>query len=77
MMEKPTEIADEIQSPCISICRMDVDNRFCTGCWRTREEIAIWGTASDQTRREILSLLHTRREAAGGRARRVTNRRRE
>jgi uncharacterized protein len=64
-----------VQSPCISICRMNADDAFCTGCWRSREEIAAWGIANDATRLEILGKLHERREAAGGGKRRETRRR--
>jgi len=53
---------------------MNADDAFCTGCWRSREEIAAWSVASDTTRLEILGKLHERREAAGGAKRRETRR---
>lgn len=37
----------EITSPCISVCRMHVVTGLCEGCFRTRDEIAAWGNASD------------------------------
>ena len=64
-----------IESPCVSVCRMDTDNKYCIGCWRTVQEIGMWRTASDDVRQDILTQLHTRREAAGGRARRGNKRR--
>jgi len=54
---------------------MNMDDAFCKGCWRSREEIAAWGMANDATRLEILGKLNERREAAGGRRRRETRRR--
>jgi len=37
----------EITSPCISVCRMNVATALCEGCFRTRDEIAAWGSAGD------------------------------
>jgi predicted Fe-S protein YdhL (DUF1289 family) len=34
---------------------------LCEGCFRTLDEIAEWGAASDQRRREILAALAGRR----------------
>lgn len=64
-----------VESPCISVCQLDEESGLCTGCWRTREEIALWGRASTEQRLEILAKLHERREKMGGIARRKTRRR--
>lgn len=64
-----------IESPCISICELDNESGFCTGCLRTREEIAIWGRADNETRLVILEKLRDRRAASGGGRRRETKRR--
>lgn len=40
----------EIVSPCISVCRMSAVTGLCEGCFRTRDEIAGWGNAADDTR---------------------------
>ena len=37
----------DINSPCISVCRMNVATALCEGCFRTRDEIAAWGSAGD------------------------------
>ena len=29
-------------SPCINLCRMDDEDRYCLGCFRTLDEIALW-----------------------------------
>ena len=51
-----------VPSPCISICQMDMQNRFCTGCLRTPEEIGAWRTAPDSVRQEILDKVAARRK---------------
>ena len=65
----------EIVSPCISICVLDEESGYCKGCWRTRDEIAGWGHATDNQRRVILECLKERRAADGIRPRRVNRRR--
>jgi predicted Fe-S protein YdhL (DUF1289 family) len=54
----------DIQSPCIKICQLDQRLGYCVGCYRTGDEIAAWGTADDETRREILARAHGRQRAA-------------
>ncbi len=63
-----------VESPCISVCEIDGDTGFCLGCWRTREEIAIWGRADGALRLDILGRLHERRESNGGGRRRRSKR---
>jgi predicted Fe-S protein YdhL (DUF1289 family) len=48
-------------SPCILVCVMDGERRYCTGCRRTLDEIAGWWSYSDEQKREILELLPGRR----------------
>lgn len=67
--------ATHVESPCISICEMDTDTGLCKGCFRTRDEIALWGGASNDERIAILDQLRDRRVELGGRARRQTRRR--
>jgi uncharacterized protein len=50
----------EPESPCINICLMDTENRYCVGCWRTLDEIRDWSTMSAEHREEILKLLPDR-----------------
>lgn len=44
-------------SPCISVCRMTtlsgVAGEVCGGCFRTREELIAWGSASDDAKRAV------------------------
>ena len=53
--------ADHVPSPCISVCVLDAGGRVCTGCFRTLEEIAAWGTLDVAAKRRILTELPQRK----------------
>ena len=63
---KLTPFAMSVQSPCINICQLDAAGLLCTGCLRTRAEIAAWGVASDAERQRILQAVAARRTAEEG-----------
>lgn len=46
-------------SPCISICALN-DEGFCIGCYRDGNEIRLWNTYSDETKRQVLSSCQRR-----------------
>jgi predicted Fe-S protein YdhL (DUF1289 family) len=48
-------------SPCIKVCVMDADGRYCTGCARTLDEIARWGEMTDAERGKVMAELPDRR----------------
>ena len=48
-------------SPCIKVCVMDADGRYCAGCARTLDEIARWGEMTDAERGKVMSQLPGRR----------------
>lgn len=50
----------DIASPCISICRMNDTSGLCDGCFRTRDEIAVWGNADNAHKRGIWKLIEHR-----------------
>jgi uncharacterized protein len=50
-----------MKSPCIKVCRMDPQHGVCLGCARTLDEIARWGSMSDQERERVLAQLPRRR----------------
>ncbi|MFY9344459.1 MAG: DUF1289 domain-containing protein [Planctomycetota bacterium] len=50
-------------SPCIRVCRMDADDRWCLGCARTRAEIAGWWLMSERDQRAVLAALPGRPRA--------------
>jgi len=60
-MSKPdSRVAEQVPSPCISVCVMDPDGAFCLGCFRTLNEIAAWGTLDSDAKRRVLALLPAR-----------------
>jgi predicted Fe-S protein YdhL (DUF1289 family) len=52
---------EEPASPCNNICHINRKTGLCEGCWRTLDEIAAWGAASSDVKREILRRLEQRR----------------
>ncbi len=54
--------AEEVQSPCNRVCRMNERTGWCEGCARSIEEIMFWGRADADTQRAILSRLPERRQ---------------
>lgn len=66
---------DEIQSPCIQICVIHPQERICTGCLRTIEEITQWSRLSHDERSSIMAELPTReprlKQRRGGRKARL------
>lgn len=50
----------EVSSPCINICRMDEQNRYCVGCFRSLEEIKRWSTMSEDERLAVMAQLESR-----------------
>lgn len=53
-----------VASPCTGVCTLDKTTGYCLGCLRSRDEIAAWGSSSDETRLDILERI-LEREAAG------------
>ncbi len=48
------------ESPCVNICRIDENTGWCDGCWRTLDEIIVWGKASTTTKNEIMDSIRQR-----------------
>jgi len=46
-----------VPSPCVSLCKMDMERRYCIGCLRTLDEIVAWGTADDDYKRRVWTEL--------------------
>lgn len=65
-----------VASPCVGVCSIDRETRFCLGCWRSMEEIAHWSRYDDPKRLEVLEALRGRQSATGVNRRRETKRRR-
>ena len=48
---------------------MDAEQRYCLGCRRTLEEIAAWGSMTDEERQAVLKQLEQRRDISRSRMR--------
>jgi len=46
-----------LPSPCIKVCKLDLDTGYCVGCGRTTDEIAAWMRLSPPERQGILDRL--------------------
>jgi predicted Fe-S protein YdhL (DUF1289 family) len=52
---------DDVPSPCISVCEMLPEAGVCAGCFRTLDEIAVWGSLDAAEKRAVLAALPERR----------------
>ena len=63
---------NEVQSPCIQICVVHPEERICTGCYRTIDEITRWSKMDNAERSQIMDELPDRAprltKRRGGRA---------
>jgi predicted Fe-S protein YdhL (DUF1289 family) len=50
-----------MKTPCLKVCLMDPRSALCKGCFRTLDEIARWGSMSDEERDRVLLLLEERK----------------
>ena len=66
---------DEIESPCIQICVVHPEERICTGCLRSIDEITRWSKMDPSERQSIMQELPSRaprlRKRRGGRSARM------
>ncbi len=58
-------------SPCVGICVIDEARGLCAGCGRTVDEIAEWGSTSDDVRARVWAALPGRAAAMGLSVRRL------
>jgi predicted Fe-S protein YdhL (DUF1289 family) len=63
-MIAPSSDTIPVPSPCINICKIDQQSGLCEGCWRTLDEIAAWGTASDVVKKAIWQKIHLRQSGS-------------
>ena len=52
--------AENVPSPCVSVCRMDAVSGLCEGCLRTLDEIARWSTMPESSKRAVWTLIGQR-----------------
>jgi prolyl-tRNA editing enzyme YbaK/EbsC (Cys-tRNA(Pro) deacylase)/predicted Fe-S protein YdhL (DUF1289 family) len=53
-------IAENVPSPCISVCRMNQQTWLCEGCYRSIDEIRQWSTASDADKKQVWQRIEAR-----------------
>jgi len=56
---------EEVPSPCVKICVLDTETGYCLGCYRTSDEIEMWGepkTTNEWKRNNLLEI--EKRESA-------------
>jgi uncharacterized protein len=56
-----SEKLNEIPSPCVSICALDIDD-VCVGCHRTGDEISRWWKMDNTEKLKILDLAKEREQ---------------
>lgn len=44
-------------TPCVQVCRIDVESRVCSGCGRTIDEIREWTSYTEEERMAIMKRL--------------------
>ena len=49
-----------VPSPCVSVCKMDAEGVFCTGCLRTLDELRAWSTLDNVGKRAVWQLIEGR-----------------
>ncbi|MCR9248462.1 MAG: DUF1289 domain-containing protein [bacterium] len=47
---------EPVETPCINVCVVD-EHGYCSGCRRSLDEIARWGTMTDAERKTVLEFL--------------------
>lgn len=53
-------VAENVPSPCVSVCRMDTGSGLCEGCFRTLDEIRVWSKSDDADKRRMWDVLSER-----------------
>ncbi len=52
-----------VPSPCVNVCQLDEQQRWCLGCWRSLGEIAAWARLPEDDKRQVWLRLDARRAA--------------
>ena len=58
-------MAENVPSPCVSVCRMDLRREYCEGCLRSIDEIRVWRASSDLEKKVIWARIAERAAALG------------
>jgi predicted Fe-S protein YdhL (DUF1289 family) len=52
--------AENVPSPCISVCKMDAQRIYCQGCLRSINEIKVWSKSTDLEKKAMWVLIEQR-----------------
>ncbi len=52
--------AENVPSPCSSVCRMAPGTGLCEGCFRTLDEIRDWSTSTDAAKQQVWAAIAQR-----------------
>ncbi len=55
-----------VVSPCIGVCQMNTKTAWCEGCFRDIQEIARWGSFSNEEKKQIWLQIDQRMNANQG-----------
>ena len=50
----------KIISPCIGVCKLDIDSNICVGCLRTADEIENWPKLDNEKAMQIMGQIKDR-----------------
>ena len=50
----------KIISPCIGVCKLEIDSNVCVGCLRTAKEIANWPQLDNEKAMQIMGQIKDR-----------------
>jgi predicted Fe-S protein YdhL (DUF1289 family) len=57
-------MAENVPSPCVSVCQMDEETGLCEGCWRNVDEICDWSINTDTEKKAVWSAIAQRLQQA-------------
>jgi predicted Fe-S protein YdhL (DUF1289 family) len=52
--------ADDLASPCVSVCTVDPQTKMCIGCLRTLKEIGAWRAMTPDEKRAVIAACDER-----------------
>lgn len=58
-------MTEEVKSPCINICQVNLDG-VCQGCGRTTDEIASWWSMTNEEKQQVLENIESRNDELFG-----------
>ena len=50
-----------VESPCTNVCKYDIKEEFCIGCYRTKQELQDWWIMTREQKLETLEKIEERK----------------